>query len=83
MNKRIKKTYQEKSRNPKMPKKLRKNEADFSWRRRRIFTGHGKYVRTPDSNYPKRRAEIITAQNKGCMIRAPCVSKPQHIFFYN
>ena len=66
-----------------MPKELRKNEADFSWRRRRIFTGHGKYVRTPDSNYPKRRAEIITAQNKGCMIRAPCVSKPQHIFFYN
>ena len=64
-----------------MPKELRKNEADFSWRRRRIFTGHGKYVRTPDSNYPKRRAEIITAQNKGCMIRAPCVSKPQHIFF--
>ena len=36
-----------------------------------------------DLNYPKRRAEIITAQNKGCMIRAPCVSKPQHIFFYN
>ena len=66
-----------------MPKELRKNEAVFSWRRRRIFTGHGKYVRTPDSNYPKRRAEIITAQNKGCMIRAPCVSKPQHIFFYN
>ena len=54
-----------------MPKELRKNEADFSWRRRRIFTGHGKYVRTPDSNYPKRRAEIITAQSKGCMIRAP------------
>ena len=64
-----------------MPKELRKNEADFSWRRRRIFTGHGKYVRTPDSNYPKRRAEIITAQNKGYMIRAPCVSKPQHILF--
>ena len=79
MNKRIKK----KSVNPKMPKELRKNEADFSRRRRRIFARHGKYVRTPDSNYPKRRAEIITAQNKGCMIRAPCVSKPQHILFYN
>lgn len=66
-----------------MQKELRKNEADFSWRRRRIFTRHGKYVCTPDSNYPKRRAEIITAQNKGYMIRAPCVLKPQHIFFYN